>query len=324
MSAAEAFPRKVEIVPPGLTVWVHRHRIAVAGEDSSCWTYLSEGMSRHGQAELVLTVKSAAEDDAGGLLRHPLELMKVLYERAAAGGQTTVGDYTELGSDGLFGRADLRGVCYVPAQALANGPDVSGALALLVVTADELELVRAVGIQRVAARLGQGHRYFPFPPWLDRERPSLVVAGELRQTILAGVASLWVPGAEVVMTAGTVVLSIPRAQAERARRALTGLSADAAVAFLCLAGPDASAALVWRPGQPNAQAYSSPGADTSRLAGAFCLLVPEQDADGAQLVEDGFAVTACDETWRRLRGALLSGDPLEIGGEDLGFALRWV
>jgi hypothetical protein len=286
----------------------------------SCWLYRSRNMHELGHPEIVLALGRRDDDDARGLMKAPLELMKVLFERAQSGGRLAVGDWTEL-SGGLFGRDDLRGLTYLPCPPLPGLDEPSDAIVVCVLTGDELEVVKRAGAMRIAARLGQSHAYYPYPPWLDRERADVSVAGEASQTLLSRVARVGLGHATKI--GETIVLCLDPHAADRVDH-LAAAGDDAAVALLTLPAADATALLVWRPGQDFPSAYAGPGGDLARLGGGFCLLVGGQEHDEGQLLEDGFAVRLTPGSWASLRRAVRDRAPLDIAPvAGLGLSLRW-
>jgi len=313
------FCQDVELVPPGIQVKVHSHHFAASG--GWCWTYLSRGFAELGHPELQLTVKRADGDHERGLLRHALQLIKVLYELVQGGGSIRAGDFTDFGPAGLFG-ADLRGAVYLPALSLPDVERDGEALAVIILSAAELALMQACGLMRVVARLGQAHQFFPYPPWLDRGRASVAAAAP-EQTILTNVASTWIAGTTVEKIGEVVTLELPAAQASQLSERLAQLPAGTPFALLALPSPRSTAPLVWRPGQANPQAYSGPDASMQALSGNFVLLAPDQPADEGQLIEDGFALTFTAETWSQVQAALLAAKPFDCRAAGLGLQLRW-
>lgn len=318
----EPFPQRVDLIPPGMTVMVDR--VSFAEGEAPCWLYRSEGMAALGQPELIISLRADSSDEPRGLLRDPLELLKVLFERAQAGGGFRAGDWTELGASGVFGRADLRGLAYLPWPELPKLDASWSATSLAVVplTGAELEVVKVCGAMRIAARLGQAQRFFPFPPWLERDRPDQSEPGELGATLLASVRSSWLAPTHATKVGDLIELELPRGAT--GLDAVAAAPSGAALALLALPSPRATALLSWRPGQESPRAHAGPGGDLSRLAGNFCLLVSDQESDEGQLIEDGFAMQLTQSSWQRLEDALRSRAPADFPSPSgLGLALRW-
>lgn len=319
---APTFPFHVELVPPGLEVEVFEHAVAHPPR-ARAFTYVTRGMSARGSAELALTIVREEGDDPQGVLREPLDLLKALCERAERGLPTREGEFTELGA-GLFGRGELRGLTYVaarPRDAIPLEPDT---LDLVLLVADELSVAREFGPARVLSRLGAHSGAYPFPEACDRKRPSVASHGEVDASLLGSVPKLWLPGAKLLLADGVLWFELPKDGAVRLSRALDAWPSDVAPALLAAPHRYASASLVWHPGQAAPFAHGGPNGSGERITGGFCLLVPNQPLDGAEICEDGFAVTLTASTFARLRGSLESGVDLDLAlpGTIRGFALR--
>lgn len=322
-----ANPEDVQLIPPGLDLQVYRHEVATAGGPVACFSYVTRNMSPLGQAEVVLTLRRHEGDHEQGLLRPPLELLKVIYEQAQQGRFVSAGGFTELGPAGLFGAGQMRGVAYVPTLPLEGVDGIDGALAMVLLTGEEIELTKAVGCWRVISRLGQASGFYPFPAYSERQRASFAIAGEAAESLLSQMPSLCASGSSVSQQQGWIVLQLHGASLGAIQQALTQLPLEAPLALLSAPNGNTPAGLVWRPGQEQAAAYTAPGADGSIIGGGFCAFVPEQEACSGQLFEDGFVVSLDNPTWAQLRSALQAGQNDDVAAQQadsLGLAVRWV
>lgn len=312
-NVTEPVSRTVRLDPPGVDVHVERM--------GGAWSFVTEGLRAANHPELALSLVVAAEDRDDGLLPQPLELLATLSTRALGGATTSPGDWTELGPVGLFGRSELGGLTYVPLPGQLHDHEV---LLVVPLTRTELELVRTVGPMRIVARLGEAAETYPYPASTDRARPNVAGAGEVQQTLLAQTPTLLVPGSHCTKIEECIEVELARSDRALLQR-VADAPDDAAVALLTFPSPSATALLVWHVGQPNPRAYAAPGASLDRLGGHFCLLVSEQEEDGGQLLEDGFAMSLTPTSWGRVRRALAGGDDITVESRDgLGLALRWV
>lgn len=250
---------RVELVPGALAAEVSLLEIASRDGPLGCWSYRSDGLRAHGQAELRLTLR-----------RRPDE-----------------------------------------------APDAY--------PTDPLELFRAIGeLARVAARLGDAWHHFPYPPWSDRDRPSVYEAAEMSASLLDRLARLQVAGASVLRLGDSIELTLPRTAVPLLRDELPRLPETVPLAILTGLDERANAWLVWAPGR-GPSGISPEGSDGSRLGGCFCAVVGERAADEGQVFEDGFVLFLASAAARRVRGALTAGNELEIpllGGASR-FVLRW-
>ena len=138
-----SFPRSVELAPPGVELLVHRHDIHNGDQPVPCWTFVTQNLGDSGHPELVLSIVRDAGDDEGGLLPQPLELFKLLADMARGGRRVCAGEYTQLGTSGLFGNGVFCGITYAPALVLPDVPIAKGALTMVMLTAAELVLAQS-------------------------------------------------------------------------------------------------------------------------------------------------------------------------------------
>lgn len=312
-----------ELIPGELAVDIVAHQVG----PMPCWTYVSRGLTARGQAEISMTLTAGPGDEPNSPPVEPLQYFGTVWQLAGNGNLVATDGFTGFGGGGLLG---AMGLAYGKAVPL-EGVDVPAeALLAVLLTADEAEQANAIGTTRVLTRLGRAYRWYPHPFWSDRARQSVVFPEE--DTLLSSVAIARVPGALASLSANMVTLRLPRAHAQ----ALAGLDqvpADAGVAVMCGVDYQAAGHFVWYPGQPAPEAIeSSTGPDKtadaatmSQMAGSFVMFVPNQQADSGQLFEDGFAFMLTDDTWGRVRRALINGGraavPAPPGGKSL--TLEW-
>jgi hypothetical protein len=317
-----AFPAEVELVPAALWAQVHLHRIETQSGPLFCWSYVTKGLTAFGQAEIVLTVAIVPGAHPGCFPTDPLRFAVTLHDLAAQGRTVEVGGLTELGGAGFMGR---NGIVYARAQPMEGVPLPAGALAMIPITAEELAVLKVGGHTRVLSALGKAYRHYPFPPWLDRRRGSVIGPQRTTGTILEQVPHLPVPGS-ARMESGNVLLRLRPAATPLLARTLAGLPPNAGFALTLEVDPAADGCLTWEAGQTAPAAITPPGSRGERLSGCFVLLVPEQPADGAQLHEDGFGVFLTNASAAALRRALSAGAPLALParGGSMGIVLEQV
>lgn len=301
-----------EVLPGRVLARVFAHQLESRRGPVPCLSYVTEGLRSSGQRELVFTIVRDAGATVDAAPRGPLAFLRAVAELAAQGRLVGPGHWTELGGAGLLGRAELRGVAYQAAWPMDGVRLPEGALAAIPLLAPELETVKRFGALRVLARLGRAAGFFPTAPWCDPDRAAIATPDE--KTVLDGVACGFFEGVSAVLDGAHVVVRIEPAASELIARALPGLPPTAALALHLSLDPTADACLVWSPGQTNLEAITPHGSAGARASGCFVLFVPEQDYDGGNPFEDGFAMMLTDASWARLREALLSGAPLTIPG----------
>jgi hypothetical protein len=111
--------------------------------------------------------------------------------------------------------------------------------------------------------------------------------GDADRSLLAGVGRLVDRAATATLRGDEMVLAMPRAAA---REIADRIAAGQAAAVLPGRDPALTAALVWAPGQVEPEATCEEGTDTSAVAAAFVMLLPQDSpTDVIRFLEDGCA-----------------------------------
>ncbi|MEO7331257.1 MAG: hypothetical protein ABI193_21960 [Minicystis sp.] len=315
------FPAEIELVPRALRASIHLHSIDTQDGPLPCWSYLTEGLAAFGQKEVVFTVAAERDADPGRFPTEPLRFASTLLQLASQGRTVDAGAITELGGGGFMMR---RGLTYVKALPLAGVPLPAAALAAIPLTAEELAVLKIGGQTRVLAALGAAFHHYPFPPWLDRVRKSVITPESTLGTLLAEVPHLAAPGT-VRIEKNTVLFRLRPEAVVLIGRALGELPPGAGFALTTEIDAEADGCLIWQVGQESPSAIAPPGSRGERLGGCFVLFAPDQPEDGGQIVEDGMAMSLTTASMAALRRALAAGQTLALpgAGGKMGFLLSW-
>lgn len=313
-------PVTVDVVPGQLAVRVHAHDLATQQARIPCWSYVTDGLAAHGQAEIVFTLRREPDDAAERFPDPPFRLFAAIHELAERGPPITAGSQTEFGDARLFDHH----VLYAPAQALSGVPLPPGCLAALLVTADELRAVRAFGPTRLLARMGQAVTHYPFPPWVDRRRRGVAMERTFEASALAKLPRASAQDVRATLHGDRIVVSALRAEPPVWPDRLAQLPSGVPLALLTALDPAANGCLVWVPGQKEPEAIIPTGSDASRVCGCFLALLADQPANAGKILEDGFAMQLTGDAWQALRRALIEGEELAIPATDgMSLALTW-
>jgi hypothetical protein len=314
-------PVRIEIVPGALSAQVTLHDIASQQGPIACWSYVTEGLAAHQQAEIAFTLRRDPGEASDGFPEEPLRLFATIYQLAAGGQRVSAGAVIEFGETRFFGHH----VLYAPAQPLAGVVLPSPCLAALLITADELRAARTFGTARVLARMGQAAFFYPFPPWADRRRRGLALDRTFEASVLSKIPRASTQNLRAVLHDQRITLSALRAEQPQWRDRLAQVPAAAPIALLTAIDPAANGCLTWVPGQKGPEAIVPPGSDGSRMSGCFVVFIADQPSCGGKILEDGFAIELTAEAWQALRAALGDGSDLAIPatGGGMSFALTW-
>jgi hypothetical protein len=317
--------RRIDIVPGRLSANVYHIIVPARAGQLPCWVYLSEGLRAHGQREIAFTLRRHESEDPARFPEDPLHFFSAVLRLAEQGKLVDSGGYSELGERGMFGDAGVRGIGYLRMHPCLGIPAPADALAAIPLVGAELEFAKACGITRVMATLGNAARQYPFPPWHERGRQALISPAALGQTIVSKVASFFLGGATISKGAQGITLRLPLARIAEIRGNLAQLPPTAGLAILTDLDVHADAYFYWGPGQKSPLGISPEGSSGAQIAGCFALFIPEQAEYGAQIFEDGFALSFPQPMWEGLRQAISYGNRFSHPptGGAFGLSIEW-
>ena len=294
-------------------------------------TLYTRGLASKGMPELVISLfrQRAKEDEA-------VDHLKRFLGYCAQNG-------ISYGACGSFASSSLaphlRGFFFSDSVPLAGGPELpADSLCCVLLYGGELELAEKLSPYRVLSRLGLPGDlppYFPFAPWINRQRHSVVTPGgaEGRSELLK--FPRFALDAAYVVTLGTpnsiagrvdVRLELPAAVIPKMRSVLAQLPAeDDGFCFLTRPSRAADAWQVWRPGQEGLGVIERQR-EFRTVTGGFLapIRVENIPVNRAVPVEDGYFVFLSFDDWKRLCGAIRVGQPLRLPLYEGGsFELAW-
>lgn len=315
-------PVRFEIFPEELFATVNVHDIQ-QGEDSfSCWSFISEGLSKYGQRELAILVRKQADQS---LNEYPTDVLGFfLTVRRYASEQSVFmeGDITEFGEQGFLDEK-FKALAYVkPVGLTGNNEQDESLLNCILLTEDELEIARKFGLTRVVSLMGHSYNHYPCPPWIDLDRDSTVnkqLMSDMDNSILAKVPFLNIPYVRVCLCVDKLVISCKKGTHEFIRDFLKQLPLEAPFSIGCDIDPEANAMLVWQKTMQNGpSAITPPGSDGSRVAGCSLIVFPEQEESNAQVIEDSFLLSLKSEDWEKLRNGFMTGNDVKFSAQSGG------
>jgi len=314
----QAFPYRAEVIPGELFAAVYAHDIPTADGKVPCWTFVSEGLEKHGQHEIVFSLRRlrrrAYEDVSGDVLA----MFKRLYSAIDAGARLNPYDSGELTTDpgmSFLGLKGPRGLFFLPAE-MFDGVDVPfEALAAVLVIGDEMEVMDKSSPLRIASMLGAEYRYYPCPPWSDPSRKPVVSAGQFGKSVLNKYARRNTPGVMIRHSLGRekniISLRVEDGVAAKLASLVTGLPDKGVVALMTDPDPEATMRYAWLP------KAGKTGLIFNKLGpwvtGTFALLVyGEEMEEGGGRCEDGISLILTPSSWGKLNASLTSFRPCEI------------
>jgi hypothetical protein len=256
----------------------------------SCWTYISKGLAKLGQKEVIFTVRRrAAVEAVTDFPVGPLEWFGMLHALAHDGQIVDQFHQTRFAEPSpLLDRLDVRLIIYYPPLELSGvpfsiiPPDRLHAIPL---TASEAKVAQSYGVMRAISHLGSSERYFPVMPWIDRDRPDCITMAQMSGSIRDELPMHSFLGVSCVQRGSSVSLHIPRSAEDELAARLEALPTSAVVSLDCFPYEKSDSGMVWRQGLTSSpRAY---GIGVSCMSFGFVVFCPEQDADELERVEDG-------------------------------------
>jgi hypothetical protein len=291
--APKSWPINVPILPKdGLQALVFHHTIdtPVSGI-IYCWTYISQGMRKIGQKELVFTVRRRqGPEGEGNYPPDPFRWFEMVYTRAKMGEIVDEFQHTDFRSPDFFGRDDVRWMVYASQCPMGNVPAnylPSEWLLLVPLLELEAEVAERFGIMRTLSHLGASQRWFPWPSWFDRDRPPCVLPSQMEGSIRGQVSYAIIPGISAVKKGSTFVLYIPEKAESGIQQALGTFQPSHALPLDCVPYKDADSGLLWCNTDTEPRGYAI-GTSNSCMNLNFFTFCPGQDVNEFKLVEDGY------------------------------------
>ena len=308
-----------ELVPGQLSAHVYDHLLPMADGTIPCWSYVTSGLERHQQPEIIFTLAHTVDDTV--VPEDPLRLFHTINELAETGRLVRAGGVTQFGERKFLGRH----LAYIAPQKLPGVAVPQTAICAILVTDDEVAAIQEFGITRVTARLGQAARYYPCPPWSDPSRPGISFAQTRKQTVLARVPRLGLSGCRVYQAEGQVVLLLAKGSGRLLANQLAELPRDSPFALLTELDADADGCFVWEPGQSGPVAITPEGSTGKRICGCFLTFAAGLAEDGALGLEDGFGAFLTPQSWRAIQEAIGQEERRHIPptGGRMAFVVDW-
>lgn len=302
------------------------HEIDHENEEFSCWSYVTDGLVAQKQKEIIFTLRRNPGQKPQDYPSQFLDFFATIFHYAERGQVVDAGQSTLFGDSGFFGQKDFRGIGYVEATGFpgVETKDVP-LLAGILLKDDEAQIAWDLGLTRVAALLGMKYHYYPCPTWSDLKREPVASLRAMERSHLWEIARVPVRASYYEEQNHIFLTLLPPSRASL-QGFLDRLPPTQPLALRTQPDPRANACLVWRSALDQAIAITPPDSKGSRKTGAFLAFVPEQDANGIRMVEDGFFLFLTDSAWQKIREALFSGADVFVplaGAPKASISVEW-
>jgi hypothetical protein len=294
------------------------------GTAPAAWAFTTTDLHTSGHPELVLIVKRAPGEGEGAYPADGVEILNTLAMAVRKGRRFKEWELAGI-PQGMFDRGDLTGIVLGGAVLDARLKVAGPTMTVLLITTDELNVAFQFGAPRVMNLLGHREPFFPYPPWVDRTRPSVCTPAQMKDSPVAKVGRReWIRGAAVWQDLQAkprrITLSLTREAAQHVAQVLRSVDANRLAFFPLAPAADADTRLVYtRLGEiPIAISRGTDGAanPATKLAGNFVVLASSDDSAGAVLAEDGFSAFIPDARWGEAVAALEAGRSFDVAATE--------
>lgn len=317
---------QLEVISGDLFIRSYSHEVYTGEKSIACVSYVSDGLERHGQSEIVLTLprKGLRED----VPQDVIEIFKSIHAGAESG--QLVNDYDVFimkSGQSFLGRRGDWGFFFIPAEVL-EGVDVPfKALAAVLAKGYEVDLLKKGLSYRVASMLGAKYGYYPCPFWSEPERKSLLSSKDFEKSLMAEADWSFARGLSVRMSIDSeeqneIVLTVDLSGLPQLNALLAQPTTTDSILLRLLTIPDPSVTtrLAWLRGSDTIRVITAfPG---PWVTGGFLMLVSKEGIEEkGYAAEDGFVVclnpTSLEKLKSSMAGAIPTAFPLGRQGGRL-------
>ncbi|PGH11617.1 hypothetical protein AJ79_04757 [Helicocarpus griseus UAMH5409] len=303
-----AWPLTYPVFPEGgveALIYHHKMKSMVSGE-MYCWTYISKGLARVGQKEIVFTIRRRASEGQSDISITPFQWMKMVYSAARDGQRVDEFQRTEFHSPSFLDRSDFKWVVYCRAQSIDNvlaSYFPNEWLQAIPLIDSEAEVAKRYGLMRTLGHLGTQERWFPYPPWIDRDRHPCITMANMAGTMKDSLPLVIVRGISAVKKGAEIALYVPEESASSLKEALSQFEIQHVFALDSTLHKDADSSLLWSNTDTQPRAYGAGMSNACMNLGyfAFC---PCQKDNELKMIEDGYIFMISNSTWATFRKAI--------------------
>ena len=228
-----------------------------------CWTYVSLGMEQVNQPELVITLRRRPNEAEENVSLEPLNWYKMVYAWGKKGRIIDPYHTHEAHSEHWLGSKRLETITYgwpVEIPGFGAGGLPPNRLHGMALTADEAQIAKAYGYMRVIGNTGLKYRWFPYQPWIDRDRDEgyswQQTEGTLRQMTFK--VTQKIRGVSLRREASTMVLEIPVGREEEIKAVVSRSPDTNALSLESYLHKNADSCYIWQKGQNQPMLYGGP------------------------------------------------------------------
>lgn len=317
-------------VSSDLKVKIYQHTLKLTARKPEAWSFVTEGLKKAGQQEMVLTVLKRSGEANDAYPKLPVQLFTQIGQLAKDNKIVSEGGYTEFKNQGFLA-PQFKGLLYTPVSSAQGVPLPEDCIAVVPVTEDEMTVYQSAGPSRVMARLGRDARFFPFPSWCDRDRASSFTPAEITEMQEDPVfksAKAQTFNLTAMQDNDKLSLRLTQKTSAMLLDLLNQLPTDTALRLALGVDPRADSLLVWESKANNNRSMIAPeGSPYHKIGITFIALLPGLKQNEILTGTDGCALMITADDFARFKKALENKDkfalPMIKGSALKDFEVDW-
>jgi hypothetical protein len=255
--SAQSWPKRIACGDLEILIW--HHTISGIVGEIDCWTYISQGMSMVGQPELVITLRRRPSEPEHEYSAEPLEWFKMVYAWGTKHRIIDAYHTHEAYSKHWLGSKNLETVTHgipIDLPGFAVGGLPKNRLHGIALTAEEATIAKAFGYTRVVGHYGISVRWFPYCPWIDRDREDCISMEQMKNGLRGREVPVRKIRALSVRWEGNhIILTIPLGREREVQAAIGRTEPNEVWGFDSCLDPDADSCFYWESGQRETRLY---------------------------------------------------------------------
>jgi len=244
-----------------LKIHIWHHTISGYVGQIDCWTYLSEGMRKVNQPELVITLRRRPSEPEHEYSLEPLEWFKMVYLWGQEGRIIDAYHTHEGQSEHWLGSKNLEVITHgmpIPIPGFGPGFFPPHRFHGIALTREEANIAKVFGYTRVIGHYGISQRWFPYCPWIDRDRDDCISMAQMENSMrsrefpcktIRGLSARW--------EGDYIILTIPLGKEQEVKAVVKQTSPEEAWAFDSSLHPNADSCPYWQAGQSQMSVFSA-------------------------------------------------------------------
>jgi hypothetical protein len=217
-------------------------------------------MGEVNQPELVITLQRRLSEEEEDVSMEPLSWFKMVYAWGKKGRKIDPYHTHEAHSEHWLGSKKLETITYgMPIELSGFGAGVLPPRRLhgIALTSDEAQIAKAFGYTRVLGHYGLSNRWFPYCPWIDRDRGDCFTWAETEGSIRAKLLPMThkIRGVSARLDGDRIIVEIAVGRGEEIRAKIQAIPPEEVFLLESFLHPNAVDCYIWKKGNTAMMRY---------------------------------------------------------------------